>query len=164
MTSIPSIPQAPGTAEGTPSHRARARLLSSLSFLAGCNATPWPPPPHNLRPDIIRAAANQRLLFLGDAKATEDPNDRAALGRFYKYFQWLAHWLSPGPRLALCMLCAATRSDAHRWLAALTPIAADAGLKVASSGTTTFDAGFATAWITIETPAPEPDSTCTLAQ
>lgn len=164
MTRMPTIPQAPGTSEGTPSHRARARLLSCLSSLAGCNAAPWPPPPHNVRPDIIRATPNQRVLFLGDAKATEDPNDRPALGRFYKYFQWLSHWLSFEPRLGLCMLCAATRSDAHRWLAALTAAAADAGLKVANSGTTAFDTGFATAWITVETPAPDAEPTCTLAE
>lgn len=71
---------------GAPSdtHEARRLTLDALAVLAGFEeAVPFP----RFRPDVYRRRPPDGAWFIGEAKATERPNDPHAIDRFDRYVE-----------------------------------------------------------------------------
>lgn len=66
-------------------HESRVDCLRTLATLAGCAGGFGGRLPDGARPDVVRYAADRRLLFVADAKDTESPGCAATRMRLAAY-------------------------------------------------------------------------------
>jgi hypothetical protein len=99
-------------------HESLREALDALAVLAGF----WSPYPGALadgrRPDVLRYSASHRLIFLGDAKAMESPNDSDCFGRLASYLRWMraaAH----EPAGGVIAICTPNLASAQQWASTL---------------------------------------------
>lgn len=90
----------------TSTHADRVSLLSVVADLVGCYWAYRCPLPDACRPDIVRFDPWRRVIFLGEAKATETSGDTRSWSRLHNYVGWLATIVMDarvGTILALCV-------------------------------------------------------------
>lgn len=97
----------------SPRHEWRVGLLGCLAQLTGHHTDlgAWP---DGTIPDVLRADLSRRRLFVGDAKAAEQPGDPAAAARLDGYVDWLAVAVRAGAVGSLA-ICAPNREEAEDW-------------------------------------------------
>lgn len=108
-------------------HERRAAALATLAALAGCRQGLRSALPDGCRPDVLRYSSAKRLLFIGDAKATETPGCRATRARLRRYLRWLRAHASAGG-IGVFALCFGREDDADGWLRAVARLARLEGL------------------------------------
>lgn len=104
-------------------HEARKETLSAMATLCGFTQNLAGRFPDGSKPDVLRLAAAQRAIFIGEAKAMEPASDRAVAVRLSNYMTWLraAH---SGSVFALGV----DRTDAREWRVVVTTLAAELDL------------------------------------
>src|SRR5438094_7675215 len=65
-------------------------ILATVAQLAGLTDDPLPSFPDGGSPDVTRVDLARAVLFVGEAKATEPPDDADAVGRLDRYVGWIA--------------------------------------------------------------------------
>lgn len=110
-------------------HERRVGVLTTLGALAGCRAAARLDP--GLSPDVVAADHRLRVLFVGDAKATETAGCAATARRLRRYLRATEIWRAAGyiVRVALC----ASR-DTSEWERTLLRLAGDVRAPVAAHG------------------------------
>lgn len=87
MTSGEGVGDRPSGSRPSATHERRRGELKSLAQLLGFDV------PTVLAdgsiPDVLLANTRDRALFIGDAKQSEEPTDRATAGRLLGYLEWL---------------------------------------------------------------------------
>jgi len=110
------------------SHDEGVALLECLAGLFGCIDQFGASLPDQRRPDVLRFDYSTRLLFVGEAKASESFSDAAAVSRLRAYFPWLhAHW-ARGQRPAVLGICFGHEEDGNGWLQRTLDLAREVGL------------------------------------
>lgn len=95
-------------------HEARRQMLDTLAVLAGFEVEATFP---RFRPDVHRRRSSDGAWFVGEAKATEGPDDSHAVDRLRQY---VAVCQAPGSSVLLA-LCAPI-ADAAGWRNALATV------------------------------------------
>lgn len=82
--------------------------------------------PGGLRPDVTLVDVDRPIIFIGDAKHSESPTNRAARARLSSYFTWIASLEAPWDAIIAigCPL-----GQALEWEACLAALAGDVGIK-----------------------------------
>ncbi len=96
-------------------HEARREDLATVFRLAGLTSPAylqwW------LRPDVLLASPNARILGIGDAKATEHPGDEATLRRLIGYVRAAREWREAGWNIHMSL--AVAPENGRDWLGEL---------------------------------------------
>ena len=123
-------------------HEERVAVLSTLAQLCGCRSAVELGP--NLQPDVVLANYHQRLLFLGEAKATETAGNAATARRFRRYLAASKLWLAVGywVRVTVC-----TSRPTPMWGKVIAQLARDESIDVIGSGILYLPVEHALAWI-----------------
>jgi hypothetical protein len=131
----------------TPSHRARAQFLRDLAVLIGCSAALEVQLPDGCQPDVFATNPRRDLLFLGEAKHSESPSNRAACYRLARYVGWAGAFARRAAGRAMVAVCHGSASDP--WGAVLHEIAEDGGLPGAAVYRTPFSAELTLVWLVV---------------
>lgn len=111
-------------------HQERLAALVTIARLAGLQ-TEVQLFGGTLFPDVAFADFRRRRLLVGDAKATEGPNDREAIGRLRRYFRALRKPSQDGFDIRIAV-CAGSR--AVEWRSCLLDLSREASFVVKESG------------------------------
>lgn len=133
-------------AGGLPSHERRVRSLDALATLIGCRETLGPCLPDGLRPDVLRIDSRRGALFIGDAKDTESPGNRATQARLQTYLRWLAAHAASGRGSGIFAIGFGRGADAPGWVETATLLGREARLRYVAQGVDRFDADLLVAW------------------
>jgi hypothetical protein len=123
-------------------HERRVGLLATLAALAGCRAASRLEP--GLAPDVLTADHRLRVLFVGDAKATETAGCAATARRLRRYLRATQTWRAAGYTVRV-VLCAS--GEAKAWEAALLRLAAEVHAPLAAHGHAAVGADDGLAWV-----------------
>jgi hypothetical protein len=127
-------------------HQRRVEFLQSLASLLSAHV-----PLERLAdggvPDVLREDIAGTLLFIGEAKHSERPEDKATQSRLLGYFESASLSVSSG-RTLIFGLCFGAIDQAHRWIVTLQSLALDAGLGPPEVIETHFETGLHVIWLT----------------
>lgn len=98
----------------TPQHESRVELLETLASLLECHARPSLFLLGGEIPDVLRFRTTPRLIFIGDAKATESPGSAATSSRLRSYVHW-AHVIEDTSKIPIIVALCIQRSEAIAW-------------------------------------------------
>jgi hypothetical protein len=108
-------------------HEERERLLKNLAFLLGCNADIRNFLPDGKCPDVMQLNLGGRVLFIGDAKVSESPTNRATQKRLSSYMGWAAVHASRVGSTSLVAICFMDCSHTQGWVDTLYKLGNAAG-------------------------------------
>lgn len=100
---------------GFAAHEYRVGLLDTLAQLTGCHESFGGEFPDGSRPDVLKIDSRRGLLFIGDAKNTESPQNRDTQARLQRYVSWLAAHVNAG-RQGIFALCFRQFHDLPGWV------------------------------------------------
>lgn len=109
-------------------HEYRVALLETVATLAGFTRDFSLGP--DLYPDVVRADTRARCVFVGDAKASESPQNPSTLARLARYLSAAEHCFPAGADLSVVVahpLDEPRQSDL--WVTALEGLLRDFGIK-----------------------------------
>jgi hypothetical protein len=109
-----------------PLHEELVEILDTLAVLTGHTAEIVTALPDGARPDVFRVGVASRSMFLGDAKHSEAPTDRAAQARLERYIQWVCLHVRQGGGATVVIGCASA-TQAHGWVDLLAELVHDEG-------------------------------------
>ncbi len=111
-------------------HNKREDFLNNLAIILGCYESFGSELPDGKRPDVIRFNSSKRILFIGDAKHTETPNNGACRKRLMNYLLWFSSHLSKVGRVGIFAICFGNRSDLIGWIETIKILAQLAGIVI----------------------------------
>ena len=109
-------------------HDELVQVLDALAQLIGCTEGMGGWLPDGLCPDVIRLDRRQNVLFIGDAKDTETPGNKATQCRLQGYARWLATFVNRSGNTGLFALCVDNKAEVSEW----THLVRTLGLEVGS--------------------------------
>jgi len=118
-------------------HQEKVCVLETVSDLIGCTRTFSLG--DGLIPDVIRLNDSQTLLFIGDAKETEHPNNKDTKTRLYNYLLWLRAFVSKQHKQGVFVICFKNKIDQEEWLSCIKNLANQSSIKFSSCKVTTID-------------------------
>lgn len=122
-------------------HEDAVVLLECLAGLLGCvDHLSGAALPDRRRPDVLLWDHSTRLLFVGEAKASEHPTDSAAVGRLRGYVGWLHAHHARGLRRGILGLCFGRTQDQTGWIQQALDLSAEVGLPTPTTRATHFGA------------------------
>jgi hypothetical protein len=113
----------------TDAHEFRVGHLQVLSDLIGCHEKIGGQLPDGRRPDVMRIDKRRKLLVVGDAKASESPNNLATLARLLAYLRWIEAHVARKERVGVFALCCRQGARTICWQRSITLIASELDLK-----------------------------------
>jgi hypothetical protein len=129
----------------SPEHEERVGFLRGLAELIGCdrclNGKRFL---GEERPDVLAVDRSSKILFLGDAKATETPGNIATLARLTSYLRALS--FTSDFDSVVVALCFGRSSEASAWNQNLKMVARESGITFRRSGHTQFQKGYVLVW------------------
>lgn len=134
-------------------HERRVQLLTMVAVMAGCRTDARLDV--GLFPDVAMLDRSRARLFVGDAKATEQPGCAATARRLRRYFRATQPWLRGGytVRVALCVGRRATF-----WERTLLRVATETITPVAAHGHVAIGTREALVWADLTGPTRRPVS------
>lgn len=108
-------------------HEERVLILRALAHLIGCIESIGNSFPDGSRPDVLAIRRVHRTIFIGEAKASEGPGDRAAVARLRHYMLWARS--SCHTTSGVFAVCAPDTGG--EWLRSLTDLARECSLAYA---------------------------------
>lgn len=127
-------------------HESRVRLLEALADLVGCHQRLPSTLPDGARPDVLRVGHHVHFLFVGDAKHTETPGNKATAARLFTYLHWLLAFVARPGALGMLALCVSRTHSDRSWLTIGRALAADLGIKLSHCDFTALDPETAIVW------------------
>ena len=118
-------------------HEQRADLLFGLSCLLGCVVRRRMLSVGSI-PDVVAMSINGSVLFVGDAKYSEPPDDPNCRARVYRYIRIAKECLGDSTELAVFALCYGKGLQGTGWRELIQLAAHESGLNVTSCRTNTF--------------------------
>ncbi len=134
-------------------HEYRVRFLETLAHLAGCHEAIGGEFPDGSRPDVLQIDRGRGLLFVGDAKNTEVPQDRETQARLQRYLKWLKAHVEGG-REGVFALCFRRHGDLTGWIKTLQMLAQETGLMIPVPRWKVLDPGVVVIWVQVQPPLP----------
>jgi hypothetical protein len=128
----------------TKAHERRRFFLSSLADLMGCTARL--PIDERRRPDVVQIDTRRGWLFVGDAKATEEPSNRETAIRLRRYSRSAAKWAACRFVIVFA-ICHGHASMSAAWAQLILEVTRGAGLTPRHAGGATFDDETAITWV-----------------
>ncbi len=123
-------------------HDRRTDLLNTLAILLGCRRYLGPVLPDGVCPDVLRYGLDGETLFIGDAKDTETPGNRATGSRLLAYVEWIATHVRAGHGPGILAICFGRRLHGDAWMKTIALVAREVRLPTASIDCRALGAGF----------------------
>lgn len=136
MACHPAAPARRSRSIVTEDHRRRADLLRTLGLLCGFEGSLQALPDGRI-PDVLLTDRTRRLLFIGEAKATESPRDVDCYLRLRRYLLWADAFASLGDSAVLVALAVANDRSVSTWRRTLLDLLEEVGLPFAGIETLT---------------------------
>lgn len=132
-------------------HDSKAHFLDTLAALIGCKEGIGGALPDGRRPDVLRINRRRRILFLGDAKHTESPTDKATQARLLGYLRWLSAHVNTQQGLGIFAICFGREADTYRWIETIYMLGCEADINFTWHGVRQFEPGLITVWFVSHT-------------
>ena len=127
-------------------HSYRVHFLDTLAALMGCQVILEGGFPNRRYPDVLRIDFSHSILFIGDAKNSESPSNRATQARLLEYLRWLSVYVARENTTGIFAICFGREADTDGWMQAVTLLGLEAGLSFAKHGMKLFEPGLIVVW------------------
>lgn len=118
-------------------HESRVHLLFGLACLLGCVSRQRLLADGSI-PDVVAVNMGGTVLFIGDAKYSETPNDSSCRTRIYRYLRIASERLQGATKLVIFALCYGNAYHASGWSEMIVSALREFHITIISSGMDTF--------------------------